>query len=465
MLEILVSESAVKEEFYKSTEKAHIVACWVGIILNLFWFISDYFVLPESWFSFLIFRFCVSSISLIAIFFRKRLNISIYTCMFVLVLGISVQNAFMWSVMDAAHLQQHAFAYIALFIGAGMLVLWEMRLSLILMVITLISNAFFYKLNSPLTVDQFLTNGGMLTLTVSIFCVFMIRTRFRLTYKEIRSRLELAMSKQMIEKEHKLVLHQKLEIMDSINYASSIQSALIPKENYFTKYFKDCFVLFKPKDIVSGDFYWIYESKEFIFYATGDCTGHGVPGGFMTMLGLSFLDEIVEMKSIKDPAEILNQMRDKIVSTLKQNGNYGESKDGMDITVCRIDKFKKQCAYASANNPLYIVRTNKTDNKKELHIYKADKQPCGFYHDQKPFNSQNIDLIEGDCIYTFTDGFPDQFGGPLGKKYMHKQFKEFLVKIAHLNFNDQKTQLAQSLDIWKGNLDQVDDVLVIGIKI
>lgn len=465
MLEIQISESAVKEEFYKSTEKAHIIACWVGILLNLFWFVSDFFLLPESWFSFLIFRFSVSAISMVAVLFRKPFNISIYTCMFVLVLGISIQNAFMWSVMDAPHLQQHAFAYIALFIGAGMLVLWEVRLSLILMVITLISNAVFYKLNSPLTVDEFLTNGGMLTLTVCIFCIFLIRTRYRLTYKEIRSRLQLAQSKKIIEREHELVLHQKQEITDSINYARSIQSALIPKEEYFIKYFKDSFVLFQPKDIVSGDFYWVFESKDSIFYATGDCTGHGVPGGFMTMLGLSFLDEIVEIKGIKDPGQILDLMRDKIVTTLKQNGNYGESKDGMDITVCRIDKSKKELAYASANNPLYIIRQEFELNAKELLIYKADKQPCGFYHDQKPFTTTTVQLCEGDCVYTFTDGFPDQFGGSHGKKYMHKQFKEFLSKISHLEFSEQKNQLHASLEKWKGDLYQVDDVLVIGIKI
>ena len=135
--------------------------------------------------------------------------------------------------------------------------------------------------------------------------------------------MELAHSKEIIEQKHEEVVHQKQEITDSINYAKSIQRALIPLEEQFDKHFKDSFVLFKPKDIVSGDFYWVYEKNNLIFYATGDCTGHGVPGGFMTMLGLSFLDEIVEIKGISDPGKILDSLRDKIVSTLKQNGNYG----------------------------------------------------------------------------------------------------------------------------------------------
>ena len=181
-----VIENQVKEEFYKSTEKAHIIACWVGIALNLVWFIGDYLSIKEYWIPFLIFRIAVSAISVIALVSKNFLKISIYTCMFILVLGISVQNAYMWSVMDIPHLQKHAFAYMVLFIGVGMLVLWEMKLSIILLIITIVSNVFFYVLNSPLTVDEFITNGGLLVLTVVIFCVFLIRNRYRLTYKEIK---------------------------------------------------------------------------------------------------------------------------------------------------------------------------------------------------------------------------------------------------------------------------------------
>ncbi len=382
--------------------------------------------------------------------------------MFILVLGISIQNAYMWSVMDIPHLQKHAFAYMVLFIGVGMLVLWEMRLSWILLTATIIANIIFYKINSPLTVEEFITNGGLLTFTVAFFCVFLIRTRYRLTYNEIRSRLELGRSKEIIEQKHEEVVHQKKEITDSINYARSIQRSLIPSEEQFGAYFKDSFVLFKPKDIVSGDFYWMHEKNDMLYYATADCTGHGVPGGFMTMLGLSFLDEIVEAKKVTDPGVILNLMRDKIIGTLRQNGNFGESKDGMDITICVINKAKKELYYSSANNPLYIINTL---GDTVLSIYKADKQPCGFYHDYKPFTSHIVTLEPGDKIYTFSDGFPDQFGGPGGKKFMHKQFKETLLKNADLPFTEQKKLLNSSLIEWQGALDQVDDILVIGVEV
>lgn len=459
MEEITLPESVVKQEFYRTTEKFHAIACWIGIVLNLVWFASDYFVLPEYWISFLIFRICVSSISLIALLCKDIFKISIYTCIFILVLGISIQNAYMWSVMDVPHLQKHAFAYIALFIGVGMLILWEMKLSLILVVATLISNIIFYKINSQLTIDEFLINGGLLTLTVAIFCIFLIRTRYRLTINEIRSRLELAKSKDALQEQKNVLEEKNKEITDSINYAKSIQKALIPSEEEFNSHFNDSFVLLKPKDIVSGDFYWVYETDNIVFYATADCTGHGVPGGFMTMLGLSFLNDIIEVKNIQDPAEVLNLLREKIVAALKQSGNIGENKDGMDINLCRLDRQKKELTYAAAHNDLYIIRNN------DLMEYKADKQPCGFYHENKPFTAHTIQLQDNDCIYTFTDGFADQFGGHNGKKFRYKQFEELLLKNAQLPFAEQKQILKTTIDRWRGALEQVDDILVIGVKI
>jgi sigma-B regulation protein RsbU (phosphoserine phosphatase) len=456
---INIPDNEVKDAFYKSTERFHVIACWVGIVLNIIWFASDYFVVPDYWLPFLIFRITVSGITILALLLKQRLKISIYFCIFVLVLGISIQNAYMWSVMDLAHLQKHTFAYIALFIGVGMLVLWDIKLSIIILIATIISNIVFYKINSTLTVDEFLINGGLLTLSVAVFCVFLIRTRYRLTLNEIRIRLELAKSKEIIEEKHEEVLLQKKEITDSINYARSIQRAFIPTEEQFNSYFKDSFVYFKPKDIVSGDFYWAYQKENLLFYATADCTGHGVPGGFMTMLGLSFLDDIIESKATTNPASALNLIRDKIVNTLKQSGNIGENKDGMDITVCCIDQTKNELTYSSANNSLYLIRNN------EVAIHKGDKQPCGFYHDNKPFTSHTISLMPNDCIYTFTDGFADQFGGPKGKKFRYKQFEETLLNNVNDPFSVQKNKLSSALEAWKGNLDQVDDILVIGIKI
>lgn len=480
MQETSIAESVVKHEFDKSTEKFHVIASWVGVILNTVWFINDYFIIQEYFIRFLIFRIAVSVTSAMILLFRKPLGITVYTCMFILVLGISVQNAYMWSVMDISHFQKHAFAYMVLFIGVGMLVLWEFKLSLLLGITTILANLFFYNLNSKLSVDEFLINGGLITLSVVVFCIFLIRTRYRLTYNDIRIRLELERSKKVIEQKHEELIVQKIEIQnqkdsleeknreitDSINYAKNIQTAFLPSEQKFNSHFKDSFVLFKPKDIVSGDFYWIYEKNDVIFYVTADCTGHGVPGGFMTMLGLSFLDEIIAGKGVTDPAEVLNLMRDKIISTLNQTGTFGQNKDGMDISVCCIHKTKKELIFSSANNDVYLIRNNASfPGGKEFFEFKANRQPCGYSDLNKPFTSQTIPLTEGDCIYTFTDGFADQFGGPKGKKFRYKQFEQMLLKNAHLGLTAQKNLLNSVNENWRGTLEQVDDILVIGIKI
>jgi serine phosphatase RsbU (regulator of sigma subunit) len=467
MIETTIPESAVKEEFYRSTEKAHVIACWVGIILNLVWFISDYFVLPDHWIQFSVFRISVSGISFIALMLKKRLNIDIYTCLFLLVLGISVQNAYMWSVMDIPHLQQHAFAYIALFIGVGMMVLWEVKLSLVLMAVTVISNIVFFVLNSPLTVQEFLTHGAMLTLTVVVFCVFMIRTRYRLTYKEIKSRLELAYSKKIIEIEHATVTEQKKEILDSINYAKRIQSAMLTSENIFSKYLKNYFVLFKPKDIVSGDFYWATPISEHKFILiTADSTGHGVPGAMMSMLNISCLNEAVNERKLLSPAAILNHARQRIISSLAEDGSAEGGKDGMDCSVVVFDFEHKQITYAAANNPIWIVRFSNNNTEAELIDLKPDRMPVGKHDkDKEPFSEHTFELQDGDVVYTLTDGFADQFGGVKQKKFTYKKLKEMLLKINTNGCNDQKAYLTNVFTEWKGKLDQVDDVLIIGVKV
>jgi len=471
MQDISISPEAVKAEFYRSTERFHVITTWVGLLLNLVWFVSDIFVLPDHWKPFFEFRLAVSVVAVVLLLTKRWTKLDIYACMFILVLGISIQNAYMWSVMDLAHLQKHAFAYMVLFIGVGMLVLWDIWYSIIILVATIISNIIFYKLNSQLSPEEFIISGALLVLTVAIFCVFLIRTRYRLTMNEIKSRLELARSKEIIEQENVVISKQKeelfeknKEITDSINYAKRIQRAFIPKEDEFKKAFKESFILFKPKDIVSGDFYWIYQIENRTYYATADCTGHGVPGGFMTMLGLSFLEEIVSQNAAKDPADVLNIIRQRIINTLKQTGNAEESKDGMDVVLCCIDKNKMKLTYAAANNSFYVLRKDEK-GEKQLIEKKGDKQPCGFFPDPQPFTLKEMELMEGDIIYTTTDGYPDQFGGKKGKKFRYKALEEMLAQNSDLPFEKQREILNTTIEDWKGRLDQVDDILVIGVKI
>src|ERR1035437_1244893 len=229
---------------------------------------------------------------------------------------------------------------------------------------------------------------------------------------------------------------------------------------------KDFFVLYKPKDIVSGDFYYAQahkapSSKNEVFYlCAADCTGHGVPGAFMSMLGVSSLNEAIIEKNILQPHDILNEIRNSIIASLNPEGSDEEAKDGMDCVLCAYDFENMKLHFAAANNPLWIVRND------ELLEYKPDKMPVGKYGDDlKSFSHQTIDLQKGDVVYSFTDGYADQFGGPKGKKFKYKQLEEKLLAHHKLPMDEQKKTLGEIFDNWRGNLEQIDDVLVIGIKI
>lgn len=226
------------------------------------------------------------------------------------------------------------------------------------------------------------------------------------------------------------------------------------------------FIFYKPKDIVSGDFYWALAHKpktkenELFYICTADCTGHGVPGALMSMLGISHLNESIIEKGIAEPHEILNNVRKGIIESLDSEGNNEENKDGMDCVLCSFDFKTNKLEFAAANNPLWIFRNG------EMIEYKPDKMPVGKYQrDASSFTLQAVDLQKGDIVYTFTDGFADQFGGDKGKKLKYKPFQQILMDIANLPMKNQHEKLDKLFEKWKGNLEQVDDVLVIGIKI
>jgi ligand-binding sensor domain-containing protein/serine phosphatase RsbU (regulator of sigma subunit) len=265
--------------------------------------------------------------------------------------------------------------------------------------------------------------------------------------------VELRNEKEKVEAAHK-------DIKDSITYAKRIQTAILPQDEQFASLLPNSFVLFKPKDIVSGDFYWITQADDRVFFVAADCTGHGVPGGFMTMLGTSLLNEIVNEKNINEPARILDQLREKIIASLRQTAATGESKDGMDMVICRIDRKTDMLTYAGANNSLYMIREN------ILKEFKPDKQPIGFYSEEKkPFSQHDIQLKPGDAVYMFTDGYADQFGGEKGKKFKYKQLEDLLTGIHEKPVAEQKHLLEKRFEEWRSGYEQVDDVLVIGLRI
>ena len=262
-----------------------------------------------------------------------------------------------------------------------------------------------------------------------------------------------------IKQQRDQIFQQKQEITDSIQYASRIQDAILPRDIMLSK-LQEHFILFKPRDIVSGDYYWMTLKDSQTIVAAADCTGHGVPGAFMSMLGISFMNEIVNKSDTPQANEILDQLRDHVVKSLGQTGEEGEQQDGMDLALCVIDMKGKQIQYSGAYNPLYLIRNN------ELTEYKPDKMPIGIHKEKKdPFTNRIINVEVGDALYMFSDGYVDQFGGPKQKKFMTKNFKDLLLEINHKPMGEQKEILEKTLYDWMGEVEQIDDILVMGLRI
>jgi len=264
----------------------------------------------------------------------------------------------------------------------------------------------------------------------------------------------------LLEKQNAIITEKNKDISDSINYAKKIQDAILPNTHDIKQVFPNSFVLSLPKDVVSGDFYWFSENEKYRLFVVADCTGHGVPGAFMSMIGTTLLNNIVNERKNFKPDIILNELRKSIISDLKQ-GEDSQNKDGMDISLICIDKESNLLQVACANNPIWIV---KQDNS--LIEIKADKQPIGYVsNNQKDFTLQSLELEKGDIVYQFTDGFADQFGGLKGKKFKYSQLKEIIIGLKTTSINEQEDVLKQVFLNWKNNVEQIDDVLISGIKI
>jgi serine phosphatase RsbU (regulator of sigma subunit) len=262
-------------------------------------------------------------------------------------------------------------------------------------------------------------------------------------------------------KKQKVVIEEKQqEISDSINYAKRIQDAMMTSSVYLKDTLPKSFIFFKPKDVVSGDFYWIYKDQEDnIFFTVADCTGHGVPGAFMSMIGTSLLNEIIIEKEIKDTDKILHEMRAQIIKSLGQEQEGGQ-KDGMDISLCKLNMKNKSVEFSGAHNSLVHVRDE------ELKTYRGDHQPVGLLlGDKKPFTKHKVKLKKNDMLYIYSDGYQDQFGGEKGKKYMAAKFKNQLLKISKETEDQQLSLLDKEFSSWIKDYEQVDDVCVMGVRI
>ncbi|GAB5539431.1 MAG: hypothetical protein Salg2KO_15340 [Salibacteraceae bacterium] len=279
-----------------------------------------------------------------------------------------------------------------------------------------------------------------------------------------------------IEQQKVLVEEKNREITDSITYAKRIQQAILPEEEYWKRMLPNSFVLFKPKDIVAGDFYWMEETEDKLLFAAADCTGHGVPGAMVSVVCHNALNRAVREYKLSEPSLILDKVRELVIETFQAQSSTS-IKDGMDIALCAIDKeqplsAKRTISFAGANNPLWVISRAPMDLTKraelnELMLYevRADKQPVGNYHAAKPFEQHAIELTQGDTFYIFSDGFADQFGGPQGKKFKPSSMRQLFLEVQGNSLENQRKKLDERIENWRGGLEQVDDICVIGVSV
>lgn len=271
--------------------------------------------------------------------------------------------------------------------------------------------------------------------------------------EEIEAQLDLAtLQRDTITDQNELIL-------DSIHYAERIQAAILPPADILKTHLSDQFIIFKPRDIVSGDYYWAREKDNKLLIAVADCTGHGVPGGFLSMLGISSMNEIVNRSKDLNPGKILEQLREVVITSLHQTGSRDEAQDGIEIALCVIDLKKRSMEYSGANRPLYLVRNGAVEH------FRPDRMPIGIYEQEPaPFTTHTSKLNKGDSIYLFSDGYVDQLGGPKRKTFRAINFRKLLLEIQDLSMEKQRAILMEKMDSWQGGVEQIDDVLVLGIR-
>jgi len=299
---------------------------------------------------------------------------------------------------------------------------------------------------------------GFIIVAVSLF-IFINSNRRKRKLNEL-----LSEKNTLIQEQKSIVEEKNQSISDSISYAQRLQLAILPTTEEFNRYFPESFLFFRPKDVVSGDFYWFEAKGEVVFVAVADCTGHGVPGAMMSVVCSDALGRAINEFKLDQPNQILDKTRELVIQKFEKSSE--NVSDGMDISLVAIDLKNRQLIYSGANNPLCIVRKN-TENPEEkydLIEFKGDKQPIGKYAHLNPFNQHLFKIENGDVLYLFTDGFPDQFGGNDGKKFKYLPFKRALVEFQHLNMPEQGRLIEKLFIEWKGNLEQIDDVCVMGIK-
>jgi len=455
--------SSIKNELEVVSSKYHIKAAWLAIIFDPLFAITDYINIPASWKHLLIIRIGIAIVTAVVLSVRKKYQLPSYVVVLIPFLLIALQNAYTFSVIGNDVILGHSLNFMALLIAGGMFILWRWTYSAFVIFLSAIATAFFVTNNHSIDVGQFFVKGGFLLIAVGIFMIILIKARYDLTVKEIRARLALKISNDELAIQKTIVELKNKKITDSINYAKRIQDSILGQQSRIDNWFTNGFVFFKPKDILSGDFYWFYENPEtnIKIIIVGDCTGHGIPAAMMTVMGNSILNEIIVQRKIYEPDEILYELDKRIIESFStRQGDENQINDGMDVAILSFTENHVQ--FAAAKNPLCFVKNN------ELSVLTGSKFPIGStqYKNDKIYEKEIIEIKKGDKFYIYSDGFQDQFGGITNHKYLTKRFKKFLHNTSNLTMAEQRIALENEFEQWKGIRNkQTDDILIVGIEV
>ena len=437
----------------------HVTGGWVAALLNPVFILNDLAVIPTHWKEFAAIRLVVSALIILALLGRQRLRLDPRTFLLVPYLLISLENAYMWGHMGPELFQMHTLAYAVLFVGAAMIAFWPLRWSLLVVVVTVLANVWSLRANSSMTTAEVMANGGTLFTCVLVISTLLCQNRYRLAKREILLRLQLAERTEQARAQKLVIEAAHRDLTDSIRYSERIQQALLPRTEVLDRHLSEHFIFNRPKDIVSGDLHWCAHRDGRTVVCVADCTGHGVPGALMSILGSTLMKTIVQDRGTTAPAAILGQLRDEVVSALSQGNEAGQS-DGMDMALCCVDHAAGMLHFSGAFSTGYLVRQG------ELIELTADRWPVGAHVGiPKPFNEQQVAVQKDDMIYLCSDGFQDQFGGKLDKKFGRTRLKKLFTQLAHLPAREQHRALRNTLELWQQERPSVDDVLVLGFRV
>lgn len=455
-----VSSASWKPELEKASSRYHITAAWVAVIFDPLFAITDYFNIPEHWKELLTIRLGVAMVTAFTLLLRKRLDLQSNVIVLVPFLLISLQNAYTFGLIDNEILLGHCLNYIALLIGGGMFILWPWSYSVFVILLSAIVTALFVEGNDNIDWNSFFVNGGLLLLAVGIFMIILIKFRYDLTVKEIKARLALKESNEELAVQKAMVESKNEKITDSINYAKRIQDSILGHQSRIDSWFRQSLVYFRPKDILSGDFYWFYNENDVKIVIAADCTGLGVPAAMMTVLGNSILNEIVIQQRMYEPDRILHELDSRILETFdRESGGTHQINDGMDVSI--LSFIGERIFFSSAKNALHIV------SEGTIETIAGSKFPIGSnqYKEEKRFEKMELNVSKGARLFLQTDGFQDQFGGVKNTKFLSRNYRELLIATHALTMAQQQSVLHETFSEWKGSGKQTDDVLIVGIEL